>query len=307
LYFYGPIAPEKVRSIEFLFTFLSTFPLTFRTEALLSLQTTFTSKSANHFHNSFLPSTELLLFKMAWPERCIICGKETAIECGVCKAAPYCSVECQKKDRPLHKILCGQYRAFLRTRPVPTDSNKKEGDVLPVTYKLAILFPATSETPQLIWAKIHTVSEFDPSFEKEEDPKYHFEQTPIDDLKDRFHVDNPEKRRYKPLIDRDLDIYMGAECLFKEPITKSLLTLNAGYSSLEHGSLALPARWAGNVVVFNMTRELLKHPKHGGYVKDLHNHVNLSDFRYAFEYLTRDNYIFESSEPNPYIIRKPGQ
>lgn len=35
-----------------------------------------------------------------------ICGKLTTSICGRCKAAGYCSVECQKKNWPMHKGIC---------------------------------------------------------------------------------------------------------------------------------------------------------------------------------------------------------
>jgi hypothetical protein len=117
------------------------------------------------------------------------------------------------------------------------------------------------------------------------------------------HIDNPTPWPHTRNV-RDLNSYIGDNCFFGGTITKSLLTLNAGYSSIEYGLLTAPPRWAGNLVVFNMTREQREHPEHGGYVRELHNHVNLSGFRYAFDYLTRQNYIFESPKKNPYYIRK---
>jgi hypothetical protein len=95
---------------------------------------------------------------------------------------------------------------------------------------------------------------------------------------------------------------MGGHCIGSEPTTKSLLTLNVGYSSSEYGSIAV-APWAGNLVVVNMTVR----PDLGGVDQDFHHGVNLSDFRYAFDHLTRDNYIFDSPNPNPYFIRKEGR
>lgn len=46
--------------------------------------------------------------------RCAKCGKpeppnEPLRRCAKCRAAPYCSVECQKADWPSHKLLCSQY------------------------------------------------------------------------------------------------------------------------------------------------------------------------------------------------------
>jgi hypothetical protein len=207
------------------------------------------------------------------------------------------------KDRSLHKILCNKYTDFLETRPIPTDNDKKYGDALPVTYKLAILFPATSQTPELIWLKIHTRSEFDSLSETEEDPAYYFYQTVYYDLKNRMESPRamPHSRN-----GQDLNIYMGGHCFGQDPTTQPLLTLNAGYGLSEYGSIAV-APWAGNLVVVNMMMERRTHPDFGAYRKELHDDVNLLDFRYAFDYLTRNNYIFESPKPNPYFICKEGR
>ncbi len=67
---------------------------------------------------------------------------------------------------------------------------------------------------------------------------------------------------------------MGESCFGEDPVTQSLLTLNAGYRSSEYGSL-YPTPWAGNLIVFNMTKELLQHPKYGEHDKELHNDATL--------------------------------
>ena len=108
-------------------------------------------------------------------------------------------------------------------------------------------------------------------YEKEEDLKYHFHQNLRDDLLN--HIDNPTPWPHAR-NGWELNIYIGDNWFSGRTITKSLLTLNAGYSSIEYGILTSPARWTGNLVVFNMTREQLDHPEHGGYIRELQNHVN---------------------------------
>lgn len=261
---------------------------------------------AQHTSTTYsLHSTEKPLLIMA-TSKCTICGKDTTTQCSVCKAAPYCSAVCQKKDRPFHALLCDKYQPFIHTRPTATEEDKTDGDVLPVAYKMAILFPATSDTPQLIWLKVHTQSWFDREFEEVEDPKWHFYQNPICDLLNYMECPRatPHTRN-----GRDLDIYMGDGQVWKEPITQSLLTLTAGYGPVKpEGFLSLPGYWAGDLVVVKVTKERVEHSEDGTTkVEVLHGDVNLADFRAAFDYLTRYYNIFESANPNPYYIRQPGR
>ena len=239
--------------------------------------------------------------------KCTVCGKDQANECTRCKAAAYCSTECQRNDFPLHKLLCSKYQAFLETRPIPKDEDKKPGDVKPVVYKAAILFPKDSDNPQLIWLKLHIRSEIDPEYEEVEYPESHYWENPVYHLTD--FMDAPTAMPHKQ-NGQNLNIYMGDHCFGNEPYTKCLLTLNAGYESCERGSIAA-APWAGNLVVVNITKSEVKHPEnpqlYGPKGKVIHSDANLSHLRYAFYYLTRKNYIFESGKQNPYYIRKPGR
>ena len=52
----------------------------------------------------------------------------------------------------------------------------------------------------------------------------------------------------------------------------------------------------------------MKHPKKDDSeeTKTVHQDVSLADLRYAFDHLTRQNYIFDSPKPSPYYIRKEG-
>jgi hypothetical protein len=236
-------------------------------------------------------------------DKCTICGKAATNKCSRCKSAAYCSVDCQRTDQPLHKLLCNQYLNFLQTRPVATDDDKQPGDVLPPKYKLALLFPAKADHPQLIWVKVQIRSEHDEEDSEEENPTYDYWQWCTEDLSNYMKFPRAMNHTRNG---QDLDIYMGESCFGEDPITQSLLTLNAGYRSSEYGSLH-PTPWAGNLIVFNMTKELLQHPKYGEHDKELHNDATLSDLRYAFDYLTRNNYIFEATQPNPYVIRKEGR
>jgi len=39
-------------------------------------------------------------------KKCWVCGKPNSMKCSKCKAAAYCSVECQRTDWPSHKTKC---------------------------------------------------------------------------------------------------------------------------------------------------------------------------------------------------------
>lgn len=38
--------------------------------------------------------------------KCSVCGKETKEHCGKCPHVFYCSVDCQKRDWKMHKLVC---------------------------------------------------------------------------------------------------------------------------------------------------------------------------------------------------------
>lgn len=176
---------------------------------------------------------------------------------------------------------------------------------MPVRYKAAIMFPLDSDRPKLIWLRVNMRTEFDSDNETVY-PEYHHWETPMYHLMQIMKSPSamPTKKN-----GQKLNIYMGDHCFGNDPITKSLLKLNAGYDSREFGSIA-PAPWAGNLIVVNITKKKVQHPKKAfdfdPEKKDIHNDANMSDLRYAFDYLTRDNRIFESDQPNPCYIRKPG-
>ncbi|KAE8441731.1 hypothetical protein EG329_004517 [Mollisiaceae sp. DMI_Dod_QoI] len=107
-------------------------------------------------------------------EKCCICSKATENKCAVCKSAHYCSADCQKKDWPLHKLLCNKFVSFVEAGPT-VDT---EGDDYAVSskYKLAILFPEKSNSPELIWLKCFTKSEYDDDYDEPLNPLYHYYQ-----------------------------------------------------------------------------------------------------------------------------------
>ena len=57
--------------------------------------------------------------------------------CGGCRNIRYCSVGCQVKDRPLHKLLCKTFNDF-KDRPS-------------TNLVRAVFFPANGDSPRFIW------------------------------------------------------------------------------------------------------------------------------------------------------------
>jgi hypothetical protein len=101
---------------------------------------------------------------------CAVCGEATINKCGRCISAHYCSTKCQNSDRPLHKFLCNTFTTFLTTRPASQKFNKVYDDLTPVEDRvrsscnnLAILFPESSNKPELIWLNVQTIETYVPT------------------------------------------------------------------------------------------------------------------------------------------------
>ncbi|KAI0543844.1 hypothetical protein F4679DRAFT_592235 [Xylaria curta] len=78
---------------------------------------------------------------MEGPEQskaCIVCSKQTALVCHICRCTYYCSQECQRTDFPIHGLLCSNF----------TDHERTER---PNRHTRAILFPVDQERPKTIW------------------------------------------------------------------------------------------------------------------------------------------------------------
>lgn len=81
--------------------------------------------------------------------------------------------------------------------------------VLDPLYKLAILFPAESDTPKLIWLKLHTRSELD-----EEESRDHYWENSTDHPMN--HIEDPTAMPYTR-NGQDLVIYVGEHCHWSRP------------------------------------------------------------------------------------------
>ena len=72
---------------------------------------------------------------------CTGSNAESPKPCTSCKSTWCCLKKCQKRDWPLDKILCEDYRTFLATRSSDTHG----------FHKLGILFPVDEGKPRLQW------------------------------------------------------------------------------------------------------------------------------------------------------------
>ncbi|KAF2101351.1 hypothetical protein NA57DRAFT_72794 [Rhizodiscina lignyota] len=71
--------------------------------------------------------------------RCVICDKEGVAHCTECCSVHYCSEECQKRDWPVHKVLCKTFKTI-----APPKGRFLRG----------ILFPVDRE-PEWVWIPYH--------------------------------------------------------------------------------------------------------------------------------------------------------
>lgn len=75
------------------------------------------------------------------PALCTTCNTATTKVCGQCESAHYCSKDCIKADRKLHKLLCATYANFKK-------SNRPSKE-----HSRAISFPADGNSPEFVWLK----------------------------------------------------------------------------------------------------------------------------------------------------------
>lgn len=73
-------------------------------------------------------------------ERCTICDKPTSQQCTACKAAAYCSRPCQRKDSPMHKLICTSFRD-LPERPLTQY----------LGHRRCVVFPTLADAPKFVW------------------------------------------------------------------------------------------------------------------------------------------------------------
>ncbi len=231
---------------------------------------------------------------------CSICAKHTDNKCGTCQSIFYCSSICQKKDWALHKLLCGKYLSFLKTRPLATEVEGK-----PVSYKLAILMHQHRKTPQFIWLLCKRGHDALANLDSPEEEKASRNYSILYGLSS--FIESPastrvEKDGYKVKIWWDCD---------RKDLNENLCikTLNEGYEECMQGK---ERAFRGNINDRHCfgstisTRYISINRRLGFGPTKYYHDVTLADLRHFYEYSVK-NTIFESNKPNPYYIRDEGE
>ncbi|KAN0089655.1 hypothetical protein V8E51_019915 [Hyaloscypha variabilis] len=230
--------------------------------------------------------------------KCTICAKPTSTKCSMCKAAPYCSTECQQKDRALHKLLCSQYRAFLETRPEPnlgpeTYDTELHSKPSASNHRLAILFPTKGTAPELIWLNYITHGTGSSRYES----LYH-------EIRRHYSIGEAAQITQEG---PHVEIWMADDARLVGPLTESIATLNIGYefSGIQNG-VKPPIRWGGDNVITGVAAAENIDEEEEDELR-FYRDVTLADFRRAFDWYARENDCYEHSIPNPYVLLEKGK
>ncbi len=101
---------------------------------------------------------------------------------------------------------------------------------------------------------------------------------------------------------------MGDSALLDCDANQSFGFLNYGY---QVGDLSLfsiaGSMYAGNLITVRCEIKELQHPTEGEYSKVYYNDITLADIRHAFEFMARNNTIFEAKKPNKYYLPAAGE
>jgi len=215
----------------------------------------------------------------------------------------HCSADCQEKDFSLHNLLCKSYQAFLQTRPEIIDSDHPEegedsenSQHIPHKYVAALLFPKDAKYPELIWLKCFIEHDEGLLYMvcTEAIMEYAVQPRPI------YHIQNGQ----------EIQTWMTDEFTGK-PLNECVKNLTVGYGTpKDRARRGHPAYWIDNIIVLNSTPTTtpLRESEFEdiGETNEFHD-VTLSDLRYAFDFFTKHDRIFESDKEKPYYIRHRGQ
>jgi hypothetical protein len=203
----------------------------------------------------------------------------------------------------LHSLLCKNYQAFLQTRPEIIDSDHpEEGEDsenlqhIPHKYVAALLFPKKAKYPQLIWLKCF--------IDHDEGWLYMVCTEAIME-----YAGNP-RPIYQIQNGQEIQTWM-TDAFNGKPLNKCVKNLTIGYGTpKDRERKGHPAYWFDNIIVLDSspTTASLRESEFEdiGETHEFHD-VTLSDLRYAFDFFTKHDRIFESDKENPYYIRHRGQ
>lgn len=248
------------------------------------------------------PSHSLVPKDLVLPPKCAVCGNLAKLNCTTCKSTYYCTAKCQKNDLALHELLCEKYVSFIKNGP-PQVVLEDGVPIGAISYKLAILFPEDSNLPELIWVKCVSVVAQKEGFDEphrydsviQDICRYTYAPAPMSSIKcgNRVHIyvrnDIGHPKVGPPMVPNECYDF-----------------LNYGYtgSDVPGGSAAGPSRYYGNLVAIRCRFTI--NPKLNVEERTCHN-ITLADLRHAYEFLSRDNKVFESDQRNPYYLRAKGE
>ena len=165
-------------------------------------------------------------------------------------------------------------------------------------HRLALLFPEHSKKPFVFWVSCRLYLAVEGS------GPFHEVHTHLTKkcLRLAGHIEF-EKNGQK------LEIWEGRNCLVESQENACIKNLNTGYDFCNRGTAERGYAYAGNVVVMNAVTAPWTSPELPEWKGESKHYqdVTLADLRYAFDYFTCMNNIFESDTPNRNFIRKQDQ
>lgn len=196
-------------------------------------------------------------------DSCVMCNKTPAKRCERCASCWYCSKECQKRDWPIHKLLCKVF-SELSTRPSPG-------------HKRALYFPVIESKPRLIWI---------PS--KREVDDYTKEPYETIDLDTYLGSDKPILEEMfverNPVRHRNLGSGFSGWAGRREGYAVAIIhwdnflsdgsAINRSLLECVGGAGVLAQRWCGPLVALRKTAQ------------NFYEDMSLSDFRHMLDYLS---------------------
>ncbi|CZR70272.1 uncharacterized protein PAC_20173 [Phialocephala subalpina] len=219
--------------------------------------------------------------------KCAICDAETSLICSVCKSASYCSTECQKKDLPLHKLLCDKLEKFKATHPRPKPTFTS-------SHKLALRFPASRKEPEFIWVKINLINE-------------HGKWRLNSDIAEHLHgkvglVDLSCTQFVHPHY--GIDISYDDEAIADSQCIAYLLDgCESVFDRLPRSNLAsIASASCGSYVVTRWVKTAADNRP----LKEYQD-ITLNDVRESFAFFYRDVDCIEIKKPNPFVLLKQPQ
>jgi MYND finger len=204
---------------------------------------------------------------------CTICGEPPSINCAVCRAAWYCSLECQQTDLVAHGFLCRKLKDF-STAP-NADS------------KLTILFGSGDDEPRFMWVMVKDsrTGLFKKEFQKSNESLFNMisgkkrrrsEDSPVLEI---FFGENPSSVLIEknPIRNRKLRgglTVKGNKNPIGRPVNKALMnTIKAGKN---WRCVKDPWVWRGDIMVMAYADETC------GFVRD----ITMADYRNAVDYFS---------------------